>query len=155
MEYSADEEGIFEISLDRLLELSDPTLDDPWGCGKIITADVFEALEHSEQISTLKAEDRKTYLSYSYNVGRIAYFLKDSWREPEFDYEPITVDIGTAGYTPLYFIADGNHRVAAAKLRGDSTIRIELMGDLAKAEAVFYRGVDPVDYSPMEDVDSA
>lgn len=60
------------------------------------------------------------------------------------------MDIGLAGYAPSYLIVDGNHRVAAAKLRGDRLIRVEIIGAMAKAEAVFLQGVPMDDYGTVE-----
>lgn len=138
--------SILEIPLAALLELCDPTLDDPWGCGRISKDDVLDCIEFGEPISKMPDYNQELFDSYDYNVARIAHFVKDGWRASEYDYEPITVDIGLQGYMPNHIIVDGNHRVAAAKIRGDETIAVEIVGDWAKAEAVFLRGLHPDDY---------
>lgn len=137
--------SILEIPLEALLEYCDPTLDNPWGCGKIDPVDVIDRIEFGDPISRMPDYDDQLFRSYEYNVGRIAHFLQAGWADVEVDSEPVTVDIGLLGYTPPYLIVDGNHRVAAAKLRGDSSIAVEIIGDVVKAEAVFLRGVHPDD----------
>ena len=138
--------NILEIPLEALLEYCDPTLDDPWSCGRISKDDVLDCIEFGETISKMPDYDSELFDSYEYNVARIAHFLQSGWSELEDDTEPITVDIGLAGYVPNYLIVDGNHRVAAAKLRGDKHIRVEIIGDMAKAEAVFLHNVHLDDY---------
>ena len=146
----AEDSSILEIPLGALLEHCDPTLDDPWGCGRILKGDVLDCIEFGEPIAKMPDYDDRLFRSYEYNVARIAHFLQSGWDELEADTEPITVDIGLAGYAPSYLIVDGNHRVAAAKLRGDRLIRVEIIGAMARAEAVFLQGVPMDDYGTME-----
>lgn len=145
----AEDSNILEIPLEALLEYCDPTLDDPWGCGRISKDDVLDCIEFGEPTAKMPDYDDRLFMSYEYNVARIAHFLQAGWDELEADTEPITVDIGLAGYAPNYLIVDGNHRIAAAKLRGDSLIRVEIIGDLAKAEAVFIQGVPMDEYGTI------
>ena len=142
----AEDSSILEIPLKALLEYCDPTLDDPWGCGRISKDDVLDCIEFGKPIAKMPDYDRELFDSYGYNVARIAHFLDSGWEDTDADYEPITVDIGLAGYAPNYIIVDGNHRVAAAKFRKDLTIRVEIIGDMRKAEAVFLHGVHMDDY---------
>lgn len=146
----AEASSILEIPLGALLEYCDPTLDDPWGCGRILKDDVLDCIEFGEPIAKMPDYDGRLFRSYEYNVARIAHFFQSGWAKLEADTEPITVDIGLAGYAPSYLIVDGNHRVAAAKLRGDRLIRVEIIGDLAKAEAVFIQSVPMDNYGTME-----
>jgi len=136
------------IPLAALLEHCDPTLDNPWSCGRIEAKDVLNEVGYSSMRAAPPEFDGDLYDSYEYNIERIAYFLQSDWSSAAADREPVTVDIGLLGYTPPYLIVDGNHRVAAAKIRGDETIAVEIIGDWAKAEAVFLRGVHPDEYAP-------
>jgi len=145
-----DGSSLISIPLAALLEYCDPTLDDPWGCGRIDPEDVLLQVDYTRQRAKTIDYDDEVYRSYEYNIDRIAYFVKNGWESAGSDREPVTVDIGLAGYTPLHLLVDGNHRVAAAKIRGDETITVEVIGDVTKAEAVFLRGVHPDDYSPLE-----
>ena len=138
-------ESFLEIPLAALLDHCDPTTDNPWGCGHIDPQDVYDEIDLL-QFRKPAEYDIELYENYGYNVGRIAYLLSAGWQQTTEDSEPITVDIGLEGYTPGYLIMDGNHRVAAAKLRGDRTILVSISGDLDKAEAVFLRGVHPDEY---------
>ena len=65
----------------------------------------------------------------------LAAYTSDSSREPSNS--AVTT---CAGASPS---------VAAAKIRGDESITIELIGDVAKAVAVFLQGVHPDDYSRL------
>lgn len=148
MATAVDERFFLEIPLEALLEHCDPMLDDPWGCGRIDPEAVIFATEGYRQ--GVPADPMaEIFGSYEYNVSRIAHFLEHGWMAIEDDPEPISIDIGIEGYMPFYLIADGNHRVAAAKLRGDRAIEVEITGDTAKAEAVFLRGADPQSYSSL------
>lgn len=150
MAFFSEDSSILEIPLEALLEYCDPTLDDPWGCGRISRDDVLDCIDFGKPIAKMPDYDSELFMSYEYNVARIAHFLQSGWDELEADTEPITVDIGLAGYVPNYLIVDGNHRVAAAKLRGDLTIRVEIIGDIGKAEAVFIQGVSMDGYGTIE-----
>jgi len=147
-----DGSALLSIPLAALLEYCDPTLDDPWGCGKIDSEDVLLQVGFTQQRARPVDYDDGLYSSYDYNIERIAYFVEHGWESAGSDREPVTVDIGLAGYTPLHLLVDGNHRVAAAKIRGDESITIELIGDVAKAEAVFLQGVHPDEYSRLDPI---
>lgn len=137
------------IPLAALLEHSDPMLDDPWSCGRIDPQDVLNEVGYAATREAPPEYDEDLYGSYEYNVGRIAHFLQEGWKDIGEDAEPIALDIGLGDYTPSWLISDGNHRVAAAKLRGDRSIAVEIIGELAKAKAVFLRGVSPAEYSSL------
>lgn len=63
--------------------------------------------------------------SKSDHIRRIAWFAVHGWRAP------ISVDVGvpSLGCVPRWAIIDGNHRFAAAIIRGDKTIRAEISGE--------------------------
>lgn len=140
------EAGIITVPLESILVYWDPILDDAWGCGPIMTADVLEQVCATNQTSTSAVFGTEEFSSYTFNTSRIAYLIQNGWSDTEADPKPITVDVGMSGYTPQELVIDGNHRIAAAKLRGDEEIKISVMGDVDKALAIFCAGVYIDDY---------
>jgi hypothetical protein len=64
------------------------------------------------------------------HIGRIRYLLENGWTDA------IDIDVGvpSMGYHgPSWPIIDGNHRLAAAALRGDSHILVDISGQLDHA----------------------
>jgi hypothetical protein len=74
----------------------------------------------------------------AWHVQRVAYLVVNGWEDP------IHIDVGVPEFSPLlaghWYVPDGNHRVAAAIYRGDSTILAKVDGSLRKAGILF--GVD-------------
>lgn len=134
-------EEYMTIPLASLLEYWDPTIDDVWGCGPIDENDVLRQVSSLNNASSPTRLDSENFSSYDFNTARIAYLIYHGWDAPDVDVEPVTVDIGTQGYTPDELVPDGNHRLAAAKIRGDKTIAISIIGDIDKAYKVFLRGM--------------
>lgn len=59
------------------------------------------------------------------HVRRIAFFVHYGWTQP------IMVDVGVPGYyAPDYPVSDGNHRLAAAIIRGEAFIQASVAGDV-------------------------
>jgi len=59
------------------------------------------------------------------HAGRIAWLVINGWNE-----DPIDIDVGVPGFGDvLEIVQDGNHRLAAAILRGDDFIPVECSGD--------------------------
>jgi len=138
------EEGIITIPLGALLEYWDPILDNVWGCGPI-TED--EVRNYTGPVRSSSAEYiSPDFSDKEFNVGRIAYLLEHGWDAADVDLHPVTVDVGMSGYTSDELVVDGNHRVAAAKFRGDETITVSIIGDIDKAIAVFQDGMYIDDY---------
>ncbi|KGM36201.1 hypothetical protein P409_00490 [Inquilinus limosus MP06] len=54
-------------------------------------------------------------------------------------HQPIHVDVGvpSLGFTPRWPIEDGNHRLYAAKLRGDTHILVTISGSVDLAAELF------------------
>jgi hypothetical protein len=129
------------IPLAVLLEYWDPTIDDVWGCGAINPDDVLRQVNGLNNASYPTRLDSENFSSYEFNTARIAYLIHHGWDAPDVDAEPVTVDIGMRGYTPDELVPDGNHRLAAAKIRGDETITVCITGDIDKARKVFLEGM--------------
>lgn len=138
------DEGIVTIRMDSLLEYWDPIADNVWGCGLITDEEIRN---YSGPLRYAPAKQNSAeFFDREFNIARIAYLLNNGWDAAEGDTEPVTLDVGLRGYTPAELIVDGNHRVAAAKLRGDETITVAIIGDVNKAIAVFVEGVYIDDY---------
>jgi len=132
---------IMVIPLAVLLEYWDPTIDDVWGCGAINSDDVLSQVNDFNKASYPTRLDAENFSSYDFNTARIAYLIQHGWDAPDVDAEPVTVDIGMSGYTPDELVPDGNHRIAAAKIRGDMNIAVSVIGDIDKARKVFLEGM--------------
>lgn len=91
-------------------------------------ADVREALAAGR----LLGRPNDCYADGFDHAGRIAYLIQ----HPAPD--PILIDVGVPGWGRVdWIILDGNHRVAAAMLRGDKQIAASVMGSLEYAHALF------------------
>lgn len=130
-----DFDGLATIPLAPLLELWHPLFDNIWGCGPVTHEMVRSVTGRQSTPSVLMGE------SALYHAERIAYLVDAGWRDSFEDSEPITVDVGMAGYTPAVIVIDGNHRLAAAVLRGETELIVEIAGSWDKALAFFYHGV--------------
>ena len=118
-----------DIPLDKITEKWDPFKDCPWCC-----------IPFTKEM-VRKARVRRTPVAndtwhWEPHAGRIKYLAKHGWSDP------IEIDVGIP---PLHCyvdwpIQDGNHRLAAAMLRGDKTISVSVTGSLDYARALF--GVD-------------
>jgi hypothetical protein len=74
------------------------------------------------------------------HASRIAFLVKNGWQDL------IEIDIGvpSLGCWVDWPVLDGNHRLAAASLRGDAEILASVSGSLAYAVELF--GVDCEEY---------
>lgn len=133
---------IVTIPLGNLLAYCDPMQDDAWDCG-VITADDVEFCEDitvGRFPAGVTAEDST---SWEYNVARIAWLSRKGWKDASSDVEPVIVhdDLNPQRFTGststvLVRIQDGNHRAAAAKVRGDACIQVVLTGSIKKARSI-------------------
>lgn len=60
---------------------------------------------------------------------RIAWFVANGWKDP------ILIDVGIPGFSNFY-VDDGNHRLAAALIRGDETITANIQGAMSLIEEI-------------------
>lgn len=136
-----DDAGNADVPIEAVLELWNPLYDDVWSCGVI----TFEDLDNcpDPMLGELPASLCEDPSDRDYNIARIVYLAVHGWDED--DHFPITIDIGL-GELSREVVTDGNHRLAAAWYRGDKTVRIQVSGDLDKAEAWFFDGVHPEEY---------
>ena len=86
-----------------------PGLDRP-----ITIEEVAEAMKHSVEPKSRRQE----------HVAAISQYVINGWDDP------IAIDVGvpSMGCCPAWLIQDGNHRFAAAIVRGDDTITVNASG---------------------------
>lgn len=102
----------------------------PWGC-EITKEDVQKCIA----ANTLLDHNTTWHLdNYRENARRIAYLANVGWTDP------ISVDVGIpdAGFTPVWPIDDGNHRLAAAILQGRPYIEAHISGQTDIIEELVY-----------------
>lgn len=109
--------------------------DAPWGV-TVRQKDVRQALIERRLVGTPDSDD---------HAGRIAFLVENPAKDP------ILIDVGcpSLGYWgPNWMVTDGNHRLAAAIFRGDSTIPALVDGELEHAFELF--GVDCEEHYPAQ-----
>lgn len=122
----------YPVSLRRILNLADPVACPPWECGILLSkADVLAAIGNRDWLAVpLDESEQANPLAHA---RRIAYLVEHGWSDA------IEVDVGTPsmGCFPGWPVADGNHRVYAAAVRGDAAIMVTVAGDLGYAAQRF------------------
>ncbi len=111
------------IPLARLLPLCHPFRSRPWGV-PVRPRDVWEALASGRLVATPGGDD---------HAGRIAWLMIHPSQEP------IEIDVGVPhlGCHVDWLVQDGNHRLAAAFMRRESSIMACVSGDLRTAHDLF------------------
>ena len=119
------------IPISRLRKHCDPFENSPWEVEGITPALVCSAAilneVYSQPIQPREADIQK-------HIQRIAYFLLHGWDDP------ICIDVGVPGfpgYRASWLVTDGNHRLAAAIIRGDEIIKAWVDGSIDYAEELF------------------
>lgn len=114
------------VPLDQVLGLANPLKDWPWCC----QAPSAEELKSLLQTAAPEPCPVHTDEPASRHAGRIRFLVENGWPDP------IMLDVGIPilGYAgPEWPITDGNHRLAAAALRGDATISVDVSGQVGHA----------------------
>lgn len=95
----------------------------------ITKEEVMEAVE-KEQFSEPEEYENNIEFDRADHVKRIAWFVVHGWTDP------IGIDVGvpSLGAIPKWAVIDGNHRYAAAIIRGQNTILASLSGDVSELE---------------------
>jgi hypothetical protein len=134
-----------------LRQYCNPFLGDPWGCGRIDPETVRLAVVARQFRDTpaVRADEAgipifRPLRSYEAHLRRIAYFVVHGWNDA------IEVDIGIPSLRCHvdWIVQDGNHRLAAAIIRGDEFILASVGGCLDTALQMF--GVDCAETAFME-----
>lgn len=110
----------------RLLEACDPFAAPPWAeVATLSVADVRQAMRSGllQPQSYSTGERVKTWTKADH-IARIAYLAMTGWSAP------IEVDVGVPSMNCWvdWPVIDGNHRLAAAMVRGDEFIRASVAG---------------------------
>lgn len=114
------------VPVERVLALCNPLVSWPWAS----PAPTPAQLEVFLAGAPLEAEPVDTTQPPERHVGRIRYLMQNGWAEA------IELDVGipVLGYWgPAWAVIDGNHRLAAASLRGDALIDADIAGQLDHA----------------------
>jgi len=129
-------EGRYAVSMDVMARLIEPFTDwVPWDCDTFTIADVLAVPLGDE--CPIPYEDEVKDMVYgqtSYHVSRIAYLLRHPFVMDDDDYPTFSPSNYNNGSHPLL---DGNHRYAAAVIRGDDFFIVDIDGDLDEAEDMF------------------
>ncbi len=107
---------------------------DPWGAG-VDPREVERALHEGR----FEARPYSSVRDGAYDhAARIAYLVQHPSRDP------IHIDVGvpSLGLVVRWPITDGNHRLAAALVRGDCAIEAEVSGSVGYAEDLFDVRID-------------
>jgi len=108
------------VSVKRLRELCDPFDTPPWEGAASLTVDgVHQAMQDGFVLAQAYSNgNRVSTWTVEEHIARIAYLAKHGWEDP------IEVDVGIPhmGCYIDWPVTDGNHRLAAAIVRGDKHI---------------------------------
>ncbi|MEK6832701.1 MAG: hypothetical protein AABY32_01525 [Nanoarchaeota archaeon] len=58
----------------------------------------------------------------NYDIRRIAWFVYNGWEDA------VDIDVGINGFDTRFICHDGNHRLCAAIIKGDKTIKAKVSG---------------------------
>jgi hypothetical protein len=126
------------IPLAALDAFRSPFENDVWRCGLVSMSMVAQALKEDlvydyAQWQVAINESPNQQPSAQQHAARIAYLVKNGWDDP-IDIDVGVPSLGAVGHWPY---TDGNHRICAAILRGDTHIRADISGDVDYAEHIF------------------
>jgi hypothetical protein len=117
-----------QLALSKLLAVSNPVTNPPWPFLSVVEAVDFKKLVQHVIIS---GEERRDPVDEGtrdmfVHAERIAYFFHKGWDGK------VIIDVGCPELPNLsdWIIDDGNHRVYAAVLRGDTLVEIGFSGDI-------------------------
>ena len=114
----------FDIPLSILNKHVDPMAGELWGCDRICGEEVHAAVTENDLESNnwdAKKDDHHGLKGRTFHVRRIAYFVKNGL---PVDEHSIQLFIGSASASgDGITINNGNHRISAAMVRNDETVR--------------------------------
>lgn len=119
----------------KIAEVYNPITQKVWGVN-ITEKDIPKILELAESgdvLGTHKYNKKRK----GDHMKRIAYFVKHGI------VDPIDIDVGCPSFrASTVYVGDGNHRLAAAIIRGDKRIPVDYSGEVYTA--VFQFGLRPL-----------
>lgn len=106
---------------------NNPFKSNVWDIRKPITKwEVLKELRAGRSLPPESPKSDNMLPNRMWHIRRVAWFVENGKNmELELD-----VGVPSLGYEPDWMISDGNHRFAAAIIRGDKTIEAELEGDI-------------------------
>jgi len=135
---------LFEISVPELRAQVDPLNGELWGCGTIQEDEVKRAVTQGD-LGTQHWDGVKDDLhgpdSRDFHIGRIAFFVKNGL--PDDNYR-IRLGVDAMDQSPIR-IDNGNHRLAAAFIRNDPTVKALLYYFDASDVSAVLPSAQPVD----------
>lgn len=117
------------LDVKKILENWDPF--HAFGGRRVSESSVHKALAAGNFASEFQSWDNR---KWSYHAQRIAYFVKHGWDEP------ISVDVGCGPLGGHFGVDDGNHRLCAAVIRGDASIKSSTGGLVDIIKEFEYKG---------------
>jgi hypothetical protein len=126
------------IPLAALDAFRSPFENNVWRCGLVSKAMISQALQEGlgydyDQWQAIKEESPDQLPTVRQHAARIAYLVKHGW-EDSIDIDVGVPSLGAVSHWPY---GDGNHRICAAIIRGDTFISAEISGDIDYAEHLF------------------
>ncbi len=133
----------YRLGVIKFQERCNPIRDNCWGLSDPITcSDVEKAINANDLFQPGSIGNNKSdYLSKTpdqelaiFHTTRIAWFVVNGWNDP------IHVDVGvpSLGCYPKWPLQDGNHRFAAAFIRGDNFILANMSGAIDEIQKFLY-----------------
>lgn len=136
--------GIVRAPTGWLQDLCDPLASPPWEVAPITPHDVWDRVTAGDFTHCdARARDVapwKRPVCRECDIRRIAEFVVAGWPDAD-EAHPITVDLGVGTYWPGWVVTDGNHRLAAALVRGDAFVDVATAGDWDRCLRVLVDGV--------------
>lgn len=137
-------DGCYRVPMSALLDYlgGDPFEKMVWDCPEFTREEVLSSVALEEEISIPYDEDVQDAVvgQSSYHISRIAYLFRHGWDESGNDFHTPILEV-SFGYDAYdlgrHPLLDGNHRLAAAVLRGDEFFTVYVDGDLDRAEEMF------------------
>lgn len=128
------------IPVDRLLELCNPFVNPPWEEVASLSVEGIRAAARDGFIEprSYSDGDRSRTWTVEDHIARIAYLVIHGWDDP------IDVDVGvpSLGCWLDWPVTDGNHRLAAAAVRGDTYIVANMSGSCDYMKELFGELID-------------
>jgi hypothetical protein len=133
-------EDCYRAPMSAILDyVGDPVEQMIWDCPRFTHQDVLDVAE-GDEIDAPYDEDVQNMVvgQSSYHIARIAYLLRYGWDESGNDDHTPILEVPFGGIPRLgHPLLDGNHRLAAAIIRGDQFFTVSVDGDLDAAEEMF------------------
>lgn len=113
-----------KVMVTKLQEKCDPIVNNCWDLDPPITKSEIENDVYHGALSSPDIHPKPTIRSE--HISLIAWFVVHGW------IDPIQIDVGvpSLGCYPKWPLEDGNHRFAAAIIRGDTTIDAHMSGEV-------------------------